>query len=80
MLAQDYDNTLVLKEKIFTLLSDLGLKAYPTKGCFIPIHVGRHLGMLLDYVLGEFRAPTAKLKSIVALAKSLHCKEVANKR
>jgi hypothetical protein len=30
--------------------------------------------MVLDYVLGKFRAPTAKLKSVAILAKSLLCK------
>ncbi len=36
--------------------------------------------MVLDYEHGEFRAPTVKLKSIASLAKSLLCKEAANKR
>ncbi len=36
--------------------------------------------MLLDYVLGEFRVPTAKLNIVGALAKSMLCKAATNKR
>ncbi len=36
--------------------------------------------MVLGYVLGEFRAPTAKLKGVTILAMSLLCKAAANKR
>jgi hypothetical protein len=80
MFAHGYDNTLALKERALKLLSDLGLKAHPTKGYFLPTQVGEHLGMVVDYVLGEFRAPTAKLISIASLAKSLLCEAAANKR
>jgi hypothetical protein len=77
MFAHGYDNTPTLKERT---CEDLGLKVHPTKGYFLPTQVGEHLGMVLDYVLGEFRAPTAKLKSVAILAKSLFCKATANKR
>ena len=80
MFAHGYDNTLLLKERTFKLLSDLGLNVHPTRGYFLPTQVGEHLGMVLDYVLGEYRAPTAKLKSIASLAKSLLYKVAANKR
>ncbi len=80
MFAHGYDNILALKERTFKLLLDLGLKVYPTKGYFLPTQVGEHLSMVLDYVLEEFRAPTVKLKSVTALAKSLLCKAATNKR
>ncbi len=80
MFAHGYDHTMSLKERTFALLLYLGLKVYTTKGYFLPTQVGEHLGMVLDYVLGEFRAPTTKLKSVNALAKSLLCKAAANKR
>ena len=80
MFAHGYDNTLARKERTFKMLSDVGLKVHPTKGYFLPTQVGEHLSMVLDNVLGEFRAPTAKLKSIASLSKSLLCKASANKR
>jgi hypothetical protein len=80
MFAHGYDNTLSLKERTYALLLDLGLKVHSTKRYFLPTQVGERLGMVLDYVLREFRAPTAKLKSVVALAKSLLCKAAVNKR
>ena len=73
MFCQGYDNTL-------KLLEDLGLQVHPSKGFPLPTQVGEHLGMVLDYELGEFRAPTVKLKGIASLAKSLLCKAAANKR
>jgi hypothetical protein len=42
--------------------------------------VGEHLGMILDFDKGIFRAPTAKLKSIAVLAKTLMCRAASHKR
>ena len=36
--------------------------------------------MTLDFQKGEFRVPTAKLKSIVVLAKTLLCRAASHKR
>jgi hypothetical protein len=79
MFCHGHDDTLKLKETTFKLLDDLGLKVHPTKGFFYATKSGEHLGMVLEYVLGEFRARAAKLKSIAAPAKSPICKEEANK-
>ncbi len=62
------------------MLEDLGLKVPPSKGFFLPTQIGEHMGMVLDYERGEFRAPTTKFKSVDSLAKSLLCKAAANKR
>jgi hypothetical protein len=55
-----YDET--LKPKIFTfnLLTRLGLKINPIKGAFDLILIVEHLGMIIDMLMGQFRAPTTK--------------------
>jgi hypothetical protein len=75
-----YDETLKLKDYTFTLLTGLGLKIHPTKGHFVPILIGEHLGMIIDMKVGQFIAPTAKLKQIAVLAKTLLCRGAAHKR
>jgi hypothetical protein len=75
-----YDETLKLKVYTFTLLTGLGLKIHPTKGHFDPILIGEHLGMIIDMKVGQFVAPTAKLKQIATLAKTLLCRAAAHKR
>ena len=80
LFGETYDATLQLATYTFDLLRSLGLKVHPTKGHFLPILVGEHLGMILDFEKGEFRAPTAKLKSIAVLAKTLLCRAASHKR
>ncbi len=79
MFGEDYDKTLLLATTTFALLDNLGLKVHPTKGYFLPVLVGGHFGMTLDLAKGEFRAPIAKLKIIVVLAKTLLCRAAAHK-
>jgi hypothetical protein len=76
----DYDSTLRLRVRTFDLLSGLGMEIHPTKGHFLPTLIGEHLGMIIDMQVGQFRAPTAKLKSIAVLAKSLLCRAARHKR
>ena len=80
MLGETLDKTLRLVTFTFALLASLGLKVHPTKRNFLPVLVGEHLGMILDYDKGIFRAPTAKLKSIAVLAKTLLCRTAFHKR
>ncbi len=80
MFGETYDATLQPADYTFGLLRSLGLKVHPTKGHFLPILVGDHLGMILGFEKGESRAPTAKLKSIAILAKTLLCKVASHKR
>ena len=75
-----YDETLKLKNVTFDLLTGLGLKIHPTKGHFILILIGEHLGMIIDMKEGQFVAPTAKLKHIAVLAKTLLCRAATHKR
>jgi len=80
MFEDSYDKTLALATTVFALLARLGLKVHPTKGHFLPILVGDHLGMILDFEKGEFRAPTVKLKDITVMAKGLLCRAASHKR
>jgi hypothetical protein len=80
MFGKTYDKTLRLATFTFALLANLGLKVHPTKGHFLPVQVGEHLGMILYFDKGIFRAPTAKLKSIAVLAKILLCRAASHKR
>ena len=80
MFGETYDATLQLADYTFGLLRILGQKVHPTKGQFPSILVGDHLGMILDFERGEFRAPTAKLKSIAVSANTLLCRASSYKR
>jgi hypothetical protein len=81
MFEGTYDKTaLALANCAFALMTSWGLKRHPTKGYVLPNSVGGHLGMTLDIEKGEFRAPTAKLKSIASLAKTLLCRSATHKR
>ena len=53
MFEESYDKTLLLAKHTFALLTSLGLKRHPTKGHFLPILVGEHLGMILYFEKGE---------------------------
>ena len=80
MFEDSYDKTLSLATTVFAMLASLGLKKHPTKGHFLPILVGDHLYMILNFEKGEFRAPTVKLKDIAALAKRLLYRAASHKR
>ena len=78
--GETYDKTLQLATFTFALLASLGLKIHPTKGHFLPVLIGEHLGIVLDFDKGIFRAPIAKLKSIAVLTKILLCRAASHKR
>jgi hypothetical protein len=80
LFGASYDKTLELKIVTFDLTTGLGLKIHPTKGHFIPILIGEHLGMIIDMEKGQFVAPTAKLMQIAVMAKTLLCRAAAHKR
>jgi hypothetical protein len=79
MFGETCDKTLRLTTFTFALLASLGLKIHPTKGHFLPVLVGEHLGMIMDFDKGIFRAPTVKLKSIAVLANTLLCGATSHK-
>jgi len=75
-----YHETMKPKVYTFTMLTGLGLKIHPTKGHFDPILIGEHMGMIIDMQVRQFVAPTAKLKQIATMAKTLLCRAAAHKR
>jgi hypothetical protein len=70
-MASSYDATLLLRNRIETLLHRLGLQRNPEKGSWQPTQVGTHLGMTVDLMKGEFRAPTDKLHALAKHASAL---------
>jgi hypothetical protein len=78
--GETYDKTLRFATFTFALLASLGLKVHPTKGHFLSVLIGEHLGMIMGFDRGIFRAPIAKLNSITVLAKNLLCGAASHKR
>ena len=54
MFEDTCDKTLSLATAAFALLASLGLQVHPTKAHFLPIAVGDHLSMTLDFEKGSF--------------------------
>jgi len=80
LFPEGFDATMLLNDKIFSLLLSLGLHIHETKGHHIATQVGDHMGMTLDFKCGVFRAPIEKLKGIAKLSTQLLCKAAENKR
>jgi len=70
-MASSYDAALLLRDRIETLLNRLGLQRNPDKGLWQPTQVGTHLGMTVDLLKGEFRAPIDKLQALAKQASAL---------
>jgi len=58
----------------------LGLARNEKKGAWEPCQVLEHLGLEIDTVRGEFRAPAAKLASIAKLARTIQGRAARSKR
>jgi hypothetical protein len=54
LFGETYDKTLKLATFTFALLTSLGLKIHPTKGHFLPVLIGEHLGMILTSTRESF--------------------------
>jgi hypothetical protein len=70
-MASSYEATLLLRDHIETLQHRLGLQRNPDKGLWQPTQVGNHLGLTVDLLNGEFRAPTDKLQALAKHASTL---------
>ncbi len=54
LFADDFEATMALKEKSFSLLLSLGLHIHESKGFHVATKVEDHLGITLDLEKGEF--------------------------
>jgi hypothetical protein len=79
-MASSHDATLPLRDRIDALLHRLGLKRNPTKGMWEPTQVGDHLGLTIDLLNGEFRAPVDKLQALSKQASALLGRAATNVR
>jgi hypothetical protein len=70
-MASSYEAALLLRDRIETLLHRLGLQRNPDKGLWQPTKVGNHLGLTVDLLNGEYRAPTDKLQALTKQASVL---------
>jgi hypothetical protein len=70
-MASSYEAALLLRNNIESLLQRLDLQRNPDKGLWQPTQVGTHLGMIVDLMTGEFRAPADKLQAIAKQASAL---------
>jgi hypothetical protein len=62
---------LLLRDHVETLLHRFGLQRNPDKGIWEPTQVGNHLGLTVDLMKGEFRAPNDKLQAVAKQASAL---------
>ena len=79
-LADSAEDALLLRQRVQTLLDSFGLQRNPTKGVWTPTQVGDHLGLRVDLQLGEFHAPSAKLRQLAQHASSLLGRAASNAR
>ena len=70
-LAHSLAAALLLRARVESLLTRLGLKRNPRKGEWEPTQALTHLGMIVDLKQGLFIAPSEKLQAVATLAKGL---------
>ena len=80
-LRQGFQNCLRLRDAIDSVLSTLGLQRHTGKGVWdTPTQCIEHLGLTVDSLRMEFRAPPAKLQRIAALAKDILVRAARHRR
>jgi hypothetical protein len=75
-MAHSREAALLLRDRVEALRHRLGLQRNPTKGLWEPTQVGDHLGLTINLLKGEFRAPVDKLH---ALSKHAQCYSAAQR-
>jgi hypothetical protein len=70
-MARSRDAALLLRDRVEALLHRLGLQRNPNKGIWEPTKVGDHLGLTIDLLNNEFRAPIDKLQALSKHASAL---------
>jgi hypothetical protein len=63
-LADSYNATLLLRQRVEALLDQLGLHRNPKKSVSTPTQVIDHSGLTVDLTRGMFRAPPDKLRHL----------------
>ena len=79
-LASSREQALLDRDRVEQLLTSLGLARNLKKGVWEPTQTLEHLGLEVDTLLGEFRAPQSKLQQISLLAKTVLCRASRDKR
>jgi hypothetical protein len=79
-LADSYDVALLLRQRVDTMLAQLGLQRNPKKRVSTPIQVGDHLGLTVDLNQGMFRSPPDNLRQLAQQASSLFGRAASNAR
>lgn len=79
-LAHSLAAALLLRARVESLLTRLGLKRNPRKGEWEPTQALTHLGMIVDLKQGLFIAPSEKLQAVATLAKGLLGRAARNRR
>ena len=69
-IAASYEEALALRERVESLLGELGMARNPKKGTWEPTQRLTHLGLEIDLARGVFRAPVGKLDSVRQLARA----------
>jgi hypothetical protein len=63
-MAHSRETTLLLRDRVATLLHRLGLQRNLKQGMWEPTQVGDHLGLTIDLRTGECRAHVDKLQTL----------------
>eukprot|EP00873_Tetraselmis_striata_P014394 jgi/Tetstr1/434658/TSEL_023749.t1 len=69
--AESEQAALALRDRVTALLDRLGLSQNPDKGSMRPVQACEHLGLAIDTVRGEFRAPDEKFSALPRLASGM---------
>lgn len=79
-LSKSKEQALTDRNHVENTLNRLGLARNVKKGFWEPVQVLEHLGLEIDTLKGEFRAPQAKLESISQLARTIQGRAARNQR
>jgi hypothetical protein len=79
-LADSYSAASLLRQRVESMLEQLGLLRNPKKGVRTLTQVGDHLGLTVDLNHGKFRAPPEKLLQLAKQPSALLGRAASNAR